>query len=189
MAQAILRTGPSTVSIRVEQWACAGIDHHAKGIIMELNTATPHTNLAAGGIDISLLLSNAAQPAEHTHTVSVLFDEEGNHAAGFEIVGKNSEQYRRAIRATSVSAIKRSQTKKQQIDGKTDAGAGQLYDLGEDRNLKIAKAIVVGLPGFVSEGAPLPVSDATLDALFAKFPAWIDKIVAALEVDANFLMI
>lgn len=168
--------------------------HAKKGNTMELNTNTPSATIlataavvgvatAVAGVDVGTL------QGEKTFTVSVLFNEDGDHAAGFDIVGKNSTQYRDIIRATSVVAIKRSQTKKQQIDGKTDVGAGQLFDLGEDRNLKIAKAVVVGLPGFVSAGQPLPVNDATLDALFAKFPSWVDKIVAALEVDANFLTV
>lgn len=152
---------------------------------MELTT----TNQAAAGIDIDALLSADVSQIEKTFTVSVLFNEDGDHAAGFDIVGKNSDQYRKAVRATSVIAIKRSQTKSQQIDGKTDKGATQLYDLGEDRNVKIAKAVVVGLPGFVSNGVQLPVTDQVLDALFAKFPAWVDKIINALEVDANFLTI
>jgi hypothetical protein len=168
---------------------------------MELNTNTQtitgltaaaviaSSPAAAAGIDVDLLLATDANPIEKVHTVSVLFNDDGDHAAGFDIVGKNSEQYRAIIRATSVVAIKRSQTKKQQIDGKTDAGAGQLFDLGEDRNLKIAKAVVVGLPGFVSSGVQLPVTEQVLDSLFAKFPAWVDKIIAALEVDANFLTI
>jgi hypothetical protein len=167
---------------------------------MELNTNTQSVATLAtaavidastlgAGVDIAKLLAADAAPVEKTFTVSVLFNDDGDHAAGFDIVGKNSDQYRDIIRATSVVAIKRSQTKKQQIDGKTDAGAGQLYDLGEDRNLKIAKAVVIGLPGFVSNGVQLPVTEQVLDLLFAKFPAWVDKIIAALEVDANFLTI
>jgi hypothetical protein len=174
----------------VERRTRTGIFNHAKGNTMELNTTTQtNAKAVAAGVDIDLLLATGAAPVEKIHTVSVLFNDDGDHAAGFDIVGKNSDQYRAVIRATSVVAIKRSQTKKQQIDGKTDAGAGQLFDLGEDRNLKIAKAVVVGLPGFVSAGQPLPLTGATLDALFAKFPSWVDKIIAALEVDANFLII
>jgi hypothetical protein len=116
----------------------------------------------------------------------VIHDDDGNHKAGFDIVGKNSEQYQKVIRVTSMAAIKRSQTKKQQIDGKTDAGAGRLYDLGEDRQLKIATAVVVGLPGFTAAGQPLAVTEANITALLKKFPDWVTKINAALEVDANF---
>ena len=147
------------------------------------------TAIIGAGFDISLLLGPDAAPAEKTFTVSVLFDEDGNHKAGFEIVSKNSEQYRNVIRATSVTAIKRSQTKKEQIDGKTDKGAGTLFDLGEDRSQKIAMAVVVGLPGFVSAGQPVPVTGEFLKAVFDKFPTWQDKILAALEADANFLAI
>lgn len=154
--------------------------------------ATTHnaaTAIVDAGYDISLLLGENAKPLEKPFVVSVLLDEEGNHKAGFEIVSKNSEQYRDVIRATSVSAIRRSQTKKEQIDAKTEKGAGTLYDLGEDRAQKIAMAVVVGLPGFVSNGVQLPVSGEILKALFDKFPTWQDKILAALEADANFLAV
>ncbi|MYM34940.1 hypothetical protein GTP38_11390 [Duganella sp. FT94W] len=153
---------------------------------MELHNTTQSTT---AGVDIALLLAADAKSVEKTHIVDVLFNDDGDRLAGFEIVGKNSIQYRDIIRATSVTAIKRSQTKKQQIDGKTDVGAGQLFDLGEDRNLKIAIAVTVGLPGFVSGGQPVPVTEANVRALLTKFPAWVDKVIAALEVDANFLTI
>lgn len=147
------------------------------------------TAIVDAGFDISRLLGADAGPLEKTFTVSVLFDDEGNHKAGFEIVSKNSDQYRDVIRATSVTAIKRSQTKKEQIDGKTDAGAGTLFDLGENRAQKIAMAVVVGLPGFVSAGQPVPVTGDFLKAVFDKFPTWQDKVLTALEADANFLAI
>lgn len=147
------------------------------------------TAIVDAGFDISRLLGENAAPLEKPFVVSVLFDDEGNHKAGFEIVSKNSDQYRDVIRATSVSAIKRSQTKKEQIDAKTEKGAGTLFDLGEDRNQKIAMAVVIGLPGFVSAGQQLPVTGEVLKAIFDKFPVWQDKIIAALEADANFLAI
>jgi len=149
-----------------------------------MNTAQA---IVSAGFDISLLSADA--PIEKTHVVTVLFDADGNHRAGFEIVSKNSLQYQDVIRATSVTAIKRGQTKSLQIDGKTDEGAGTLYDLGEDRNMQIAMAVVVGLPGFVDQGQPVPVTQTFLKACFTKFPTWQDKIIAALEVDANFLKV
>ena len=140
-------------------------------------------------VEIDVLLSSGSAGVEKVHTVTVLFDEDGNHKAGFDIVGKNSEQYRDAVRRTALASIKRANIKKQQIDGKTDAGAAQLYSIGERNSLEIAKAVVVGLPGFGANGLPLSVSGEVLDKMFAKFPAWVDKIHAALEVDANFLTI
>ncbi len=150
-----------------------------------MNTATKMMN---AGFDISLLQQDAAATFK-THLTSVLFDEDGNHKAGFEIVGKNSEQYQDVIRATSTTAIKRSVTKSQQIDAKTDEGAGALYNLGVDRNMKIAMAVVVGLPGFVDKGAPVPVTGEFLKAVFTKFPTWQEKILSDLEAESNFLLI
>ncbi len=153
-----------------------------------MNTNNIATKIVAAGFDISLLSDNAAQLFK-THVVTVLYDDEGEHKAGFEIVGKNSDQYRDVIRATSTGAIKRSVQKNKQIDAKTDAGAGELFDLGEDRNMKIAMAVVVGLPGFVDKGEQVPVTADFLKAVFTKFPTWQDKIIADLEVDSNFLTV
>jgi hypothetical protein len=143
--------------------------------------------IASAGFDIALLAS--PEKIAKVHTVEVAHDDDGNMLAGFDIVGKNSTQYRDVIRATSVTAIKRSQTKKEQIDAKTEKGAGTLYDLGEDRNRKIAIAVVVAAPGFVSNGQPVELTEGFLNLCFDAQPTWQEKILAALEADANFLAI
>jgi hypothetical protein len=150
-----------------------------------MNTAQ---TIISTGFDISLLDAPTTQLLK-TFTVTVLFNEDGTPRAGFEIVGKNSDQYRDVIRATSVGAIQRAQQTKKTIDGKTEEGASTLYDLGEDRNQKIAMAVVVGAPGFVSGGQQVPVTGEFLKACFTKFPTWQDAILAALEADANFLAV
>ena len=153
-----------------------------------MNTTNTAQKIIDSGFDISAL-NDADVEIEKTHRVTVLFDDEGNHRAGFDMVGKNSDQYRAVIRETSVVAIKRSQQKKQQIDAKTDAGAGELFDLGEDRNFKIACAVIVGAPGFMDKGEQVVVTKEFLRAAFTKFPTWQDRILAELEADANFLAI
>lgn len=153
-----------------------------------MNTITNNAvKIASAGFDIALLAS--PEKIAKVHTVEVAHDDDGNMLAGFDIVGKNSVQYRDVIRATSVTAIKRSQTKKEQIDAKTEKGAGTLYDLGEDRNRKIALAVVVGAPGFVSNGQPVELTEDFLNLCFDAQPTWQEKILAALEADANFLAI
>lgn len=153
-----------------------------------MNTITNKAvKIASAGFDIALLAS--PEKIAKVHTVEVAHDDDGNMLAGFDIVGKNSVQYRDVIRATSVTAIKRSQTKKEQIDAKTEKGAGTLYDLGEDRNRKIAIAVVVGAPGFVSNGQPVELTEGFLNLCFDAQPTWQEKILAALEADANFLAI
>jgi len=143
--------------------------------------------IVSAGFDIALLAS--PEKIAKTHTVGVAWDEEGNMSAGFEIVGKDSIQYRDVIRATSVAAIKRSQTKKEQIDAKTEKGASTLYDLGENRNRKIAIAVTVGAPGFVSNGEPVELTEGFLNMCFDAKPTWEAAILSALEADANFLPI
>jgi hypothetical protein len=150
-------------------------------------TTTTAQKIISAGFDIALLAS--PEKISKVHTVEVAHDEDGNMLAGFDIVGKNSTQYKDVIRATSVAAIKRSQTKKEQIDAKTDKGASTLYDLGEDRNRKIAIAVVVGAPGFVSNGEPVALTPEFLNLCFDAQPTWEAKILAALEADANFLAI
>lgn len=153
-----------------------------------MNTITNNAvKIASAGFDVALLAS--PEKIAKVHTVEVVHDDDGNMLAGFDIVGKNSAQYRDVIRSTSVSAIKRSQTKKEQIDAKTEKGAGALFDLGEDRNRKIAIAVVVGNPGFVSNGEPVALTPEFLNLCFDAQPTWQEKILAALEADANFLAI
>ncbi|KQQ40468.1 hypothetical protein ASF61_06865 [Duganella sp. Leaf126] len=152
-----------------------------------MNTINNAVKLATAGFDVALLAS--PEKIAKTHTVEVAHDDDGNMLAGFDIVGKNSVQYRDVVRATSVTAIKRSQTKKEQIDAKTDAGAGAVYDLSESRNRKIAIAVVVGAPGFVSNGQPVELTEGFLNLCFDAQPTWQDKILTALEADANFLAI
>ena len=150
-------------------------------------TNTAHTIISAG-FDISLL-ENPDEKLYKTFVHPVLFNENGSVRAGFEIVGKNSPQYRDVIRATSVGAIQRSQQKQKAIDGKTEEGAGTLFDLGENRNQKIAMAVVIGAPGFVDQGQPVQVSGKFLKACFDRFPTWQDGILAALDADAHFLAV
>jgi hypothetical protein len=149
-----------------------------------INTAE---KIIKSGFDISLLATPAK--LDKTHVVEVMFDDEGNMQAGFEIVGKNSTQYRDVIRETSTSAIQRSQQKKQQIDAKTSAGAGTLFDLGENRNQKIAIAVTVGAPGFTDNGEPVKLTPEFLNMCFDARPTWQEQILVALEADANFLAI
>lgn len=154
----------------------------------DLNKTTDTNNatkIINAGFDIAQL-SNPEKIAK-VHTVEVAWDDEGNMSAGFDMVGKNSTQYRDVIRATSVAAIKRSQTKKTQIDAKTDVGAATVYDLTEERNRKIAIAVIVGAPGFVSNGQPVELTAAFLNLCFDAQPTWEEKVLAALEADGNFL--
>ena len=144
--------------------------------------------IVSAGFDISVL-SDEAAVLYKTHTVGIKFDAEGEIAVGIEMVGKASEQYQDAIRETTVGAIKRSQNKGQQIDGATDVGANALFDLGESRNMRIAIAVTVGLPGFVDNGVPVKPTPALLKQMYTKFPAWQEKVLAALEADANFLAV
>lgn len=130
--------------------------------------------IASAGFDISLL-NDGNKPVDQVHLVSVLFDEDGAHKAGFEIVSKNSDQYRAVIRETSVVAIKRSVQK--QADRREDRRrrCGTVYDLAENRSMKIAIAVVVGMPGFVDKGVPVQPSPALLKAIFEKMPSWQGK--------------
>lgn len=151
---------------------------------MNLNTAQ---TIAAVGFDIANLTAAAAAPV--TFNVDVLFDDDGNPAAGFIIVGKNSPEYQAESHAVRADGYKRSAVRKTAIDAKTDAGASKLVEAIDSNATRLALSVVTGWYGFTSAGAPVPFDKSLVLAAFKKYPTWEDKVNAALEVDANFLKV
>jgi hypothetical protein len=149
-----------------------------------MNTAQ---TIAAVGFDISNLTAAVAEVV--TFNVDVLFDEDGNPAAGFVIVGKNSPEYQAESHAVRADGYKRSAVRKTAIDAKTDAGASKLVEAIDSNATRLALSVVTGWYGFTSAGAPVPFDKGLVLAAFKKFPTWEDKVNAALEVDANFLKV
>lgn len=132
-------------------------------------------------------LSTLDASTEVTFDVPVAFDDEGSPVAGFTVVGKNSDQYRAALRKQNVIAVKKSMQRGGKApDAKTDAGAAQFLDDTTARDLAIAVACVVGWYGFTRAGVDIVCSAEEVAAVFEKRPTWLEKVTSAVGTDANF---
>lgn len=136
------------------------------------------------GFDIGNIHA-AATPV--TFDVPVIFDADGEAVAGLTIVGKNSEQYRLANNAVRAEGYKKSARRKTAIDASTDEGAELLVQAIDGNQKRLALAVVTGWYGFTSNGAPVPLDAALLEAAFDKYPTWQEKVTTALENESNFL--
>lgn len=142
--------------------------------------------LAVAGFDIANLSAPAARV---TFDVPVLFNQDGDPIAGIRIVGKNSPEYRAEHHATRANGYQRSAKKSTAIDATTDEGADELVQVIDSNEKRIALAVAVEWWGFTSGGVEVPLDRAVLAAAYDKYPTWIDRITAALGVDANFLKV
>ncbi|MBC3920354.1 hypothetical protein H8L32_23020 [Undibacterium sp. CY18W] len=119
--------------------------------------------------------------------VPVVFNEDAEPIAGFKVVGKNSARYQEAQRAIEILSIKRAVIKKQQIDAKTDEGAGQFVDINKENQIRLATAAVVSIYGFRSGDTDLKATPEVLANLFNKRPTWLAKVITAIEAETGFL--
>ena len=130
-------------------------------------------------IDINALASEETP----VYDVAVVFDADAHPTAGFKVVGKNSPQYQAKRRQLSLDAVKRSAVRAKKVDTKTDDGAAELIDSIEGNETQLAIACVVAWYGFVN---PAELSAAALEKVFTARPTWREKVLAAIENDANF---
>jgi hypothetical protein len=121
-----------------------------------------------------------------TSQVVLAFDDEGQPKAWFDIVSKDSDQYRNAAEKLRVVGIKRGAAGKK-IDTKTDDGAARLDGIIQRNEFELAVAVVVGWGGFGAAGQPAPLTDEALRKVLTAKPTWREKIIAALEDEASFL--
>lgn len=121
--------------------------------------------------------------------VPVIYNNDGEPVMGFNIVGKDSDQYRKQLKANKSASFKRGAVKKTQIDAKTKEGAEELTDLLDSNDKTLAVAVVVSWYGFTSNGEPAVFDKALVKELFDKYPTWADKVHIALENDSNFMKI
>lgn len=139
---------------------------------------------AQKGFDIDAMNSND-DPV--THNVCVISDEDGNEVSGFIIVGKNSNEYQSVTQELRIEGIKRAARRKTTLDTSTDSGASVVARLVDENDRKKALAVVVGWYGMNSSGQPTKFDKTLVERMFTKFPTWQDKVLAALEDDANFM--
>ena len=140
--------------------------------------------IAVAGFDIANLSAPAARV---TFDVPVIFDADGEPVAGIKIVGKNSDEYRKESHAVRAEGYKKSARRKTAIDASTDEGAELLVQAIDGNQKRLALAVVTGWYGFTSNGAPVPLDPALLEAAFEKYPTWQEKVTTALENESNFL--
>ena len=130
-------------------------------------------------IDISTLETEATP----VYDVPVMFADDATPTAGFKVVGKNSPQYQAKRRLLTLDGVKRSAVRAKKIDTKTDDGAAELIDSVESSETQIALACVVAWYGFVN---PAELTEAALLKVFKARPSWREKVLLAIENDANF---
>lgn len=163
--------------------ACALWPTSDVGLFLSQNRKLKMTT-AQTGFDIASL---AGEQAQVTFDVPFIFNADGEPVTGFKIVGKNSPEFQTAQQAVRVEGIKKAGIRKAPLDTSTDDGASTLVRQISGGETSIAAAVVVGWFGFTKEGAPLDFDKDTVRVLFKKFPTWRDKVLAALEVDGNFI--
>lgn len=125
---------------------------------------------------------------EATQKVGIAFDDDGNPTVGFVIVGKDSHQYRSTEQRLKAAAIRRGATKSQRIDTKTEEGSAAYVKLMQQNEEELAAAVVVGWFGFSSGGQPAPFSAEAVRRVLKARPTYRDRITAALENEAGFLL-
>jgi len=134
------------------------------------------------GFELDLSGDNAT-----TYDVPFHFDAEGNADAYITVVGKNSQQYKDAERTTTRVALKKSAVRGRPLDMKKDSDAEEFIDQREVTNVAIAAAVTVGWFGLTDKGVEYPFSAANAKALYTKHAVVRDKVLAAVEDQANFL--
>src|SRR5271167_1278928 len=134
------------------------------------------------GFELDLSGDNAT-----TYDVPFHFDAEGNADAYITVVGKNSQQYKDAERTTTRVALKKSSVRGRPLDMKKDSDAEEFIDQREVTNVAIAAAVTVGWFGLTDKGVEYPFSAANAKALYTKHAVVRDKVLAAVEDQANFL--
>jgi hypothetical protein len=136
-------------------------------------------------IDLDSLMT---PPGEATQKVGVAFDDEGAPTVGFIIVGKDSKQYRDTAARLRAAGIRRGAVKSQRIDTKTEDGAAQFDAILQKNEEELAVAVIIDWFGFTSNGEPAAFSSDAVRKVFQARPTWREKVSAALENEAAFLL-
>ena len=126
-----------------------------------------------------------------TAKVPVVVNSDGEDVSGFIILGKDSDEFQEVQKQLRIEGVKKSAKRKTMIDASTDDGATKLGELIADNERRLALSVVIDWFGFTrkdSEGAQVavPFDKALVEHMFTVKPTWQAKVMAALEVDANF---
>lgn len=143
-------------------------------------------------VNLSALLKSSGVIKEATHKVPVLFSEDGAPIAGFIIVGPNSEQLQDHERKLRISNISKASARKTVIDAATEEGATLVVDNLTEGDHTRALAVIVGWYGFgetEDSNEDVPFDEEVTAQLLRDLPMWQKRVLAALEVEQNFMKI
>lgn len=132
------------------------------------------------------LVTNVEANQNITADVVFEYNKDGTPKTGLKIVGPDSVQYLSAQVANRIRNRKRNATG-QTIDLKTDKGQLEIEDVTKENLLNVAVAVTVGWFGFTNGGQPAAFNIETVKQIFAAKPSWQDKVIAALDREADFL--
>ena len=119
--------------------------------------------------------------------VPLVLDKDGNPTDGFKVLGIHSDEYRDVARALAIRDYVRSANRDgPPIDAKTKEGAGEMLDQQIEREFEIARACIVKIYGFTSDGNPAPLDEQTLRTIFTARPTWQAKVNAVIMSEARF---
>lgn len=140
----------------------------------------------------AVLAADSSPDTQITFKVGVIFDLDGNAVSGFEIVSRNSEQYRAADKAINIVNRKASASRTKEIDQKTDAGAARVNSVVDEQNITRCAAVTVGWFGWTKkgdDGKPVerPFDAAAMPVILKQKKTWVEKIQFAMFEDNNFL--
>lgn len=119
--------------------------------------------------------------------VVVAIDAEGNDVCGFLVAGKNSKEYQKEAQRIRAAALRRAANRKSASDTATEAGSVALAKTIDENEQSLAAAIVVNWFGFARQGVAVPFDRSVAAGLLAKYPTWREKVMVAVEAEANFL--
>jgi hypothetical protein len=138
--------------------------------------------------DLDAILAADTDPsAPITFKVGVLFDVDGEPVSGFNIVGRNSDQCRKADKAARIVNQQAAANRNKAIDQKTVAGADKVITIADAQNIARCAAVTVGWFGWDKNGVERPFDASLMPAILKQKPTWVEKIQIALFEDNNFL--
>ena len=133
-------------------------------------------------------ISFARTASPITSKVVIAYDDDGNEAVGFKIVGPDSPQYRAEQERQRLEGLKRRiNGGKKPKDFKSEEAQAELDRLTQENLTRNAVAVVVDWFGFKDGDIDVPFDAAMLPEFFAAHQSWRDKVVDAIYQEDAFL--
>lgn len=125
--------------------------------------------------------------AETTYDIPLSFDAQGNTDAFITVLGKNSKAFRDTERTLNRVALKKSAVRGRPLDLKKDSDSDEFIESRELHNVTIAVAVTTGWTNLQNGDAEYVYSTENAKDLYTKNVHVLNKVLAALEDQANFL--